>query len=275
MAKVTPAGLATEGPPALRNEGGSRMRIVLRSVPTVLTFATLLGIWAGITYWGWVDPVILPTPWAVYEALLDVVTDPSFLPNLRITMTETLVGGAIGMTIGLLAGCIVGVSPAGRSILQPLMVTIQAVPALVLAPLMLIWFGYGIASKVALVILATFFPVFVTTLQGIRDTPESYMKLMTSLGATRLRTFLTLRFPYALPSIFAGVRASIASAFSAAVVTEFVGALNGLGVQVLIYNQTLQIPEVFALVLVMVVIGMLLYYVAELADRRVVFWRRR
>lgn len=268
---------------ATRNTGGrtpadkARRRPWTRRLERVAagasTFVLLIALWAALTYSGIVRPIVLPTPGSVVTALASILASDSFYHHLFITVTETAVGGLIGILIGLTAGCIVGVSPVGRSIIQPLMVTVQAVPALVLAPLMLVWFGYGITSKLALVILATFFPVFVTTVQGIRGTPDSYLKLMASLRAGWPRTFVSVRFPYALPSIFAGIRASIASAFSAAVVAEFVGALEGLGVQVLIYNEALQIPRVFALVFVMVAIGMVLYYGADRADRRVVFWR--
>lgn len=248
---------------------------VKRLVPMGATLAVVLAVWSALTYTGIVGPIVLPTPSDTARAFVAVITSDTFPTNLAITMTETLGGGLIGMSIGLLAGCLVGVSPLGRTVLQPIMVTLQAVPALVLAPLMLIWFGYGMTSKIALVILSTFFPVFVTTVEGIRSTPDSYLKLMRSFGALQSRTFLSVRLPNAAPHIFAGVRASIASAFSAAVVAEFVGAMKGLGVQVLVYNETLQIPHVFALVFVMVIIGIVLYYLADLLDRRIVFWRGR
>lgn len=244
-----------------------------KAAPLALTVAAILALWAAVTYGGVVPPIVLPTPGDTARAFWQVITADSFPTNLRITMSETLGGGAVGITIGIISGCLVGVSRVGRSVVQPLMVTLQAVPALVLAPLMLIWFGYGMASKVALVILSTFFPVFVTTVEGIRSTPESYLKLMRSFQSSPAHTFVSVRLPYGAPHIFAGIRASIASAFSAAIVAEFVGALRGLGVQVLIYNETLRIPHVFALVMVMVIIGIALYYMADLLDRRIVFWR--
>lgn len=251
------------------------LTFVRRITPILLVIAGLLTIWSAVTYTGLLDPIVLPTPTAVAKAFWFIITSEAFPNDLRITMTETLGGGLVGISIGIGIGCLVGTSTVGRAALQPLMVTLQAVPALVLAPLMLIWFGYGIASKVALVILATFFPVFVTTVQGIRSTPESYMKLMRSVQAMAPRAFVSVRLPYAAPHIFAGIQASIASAFSAAIVAEFVGATDGLGVQVLVYNETLQIPNVFGLVIVMIVIGMALYYLADLLDRRIVFWRGR
>lgn len=251
-------------------------RTMVRAILPVLgtlTFALLL--WSVLSYTETVSRIILPTPTDTAKAFATVVTAPGFFGHFAITMTETFGGGVIGVAFGLVGGCVVALSPAGRRAIEPIMIMLQAVPALVLAPLMLVWFGYGINSKIALVILSTFFPVFVTTVQGIRGTPEAYLKLMASLKAGRGRTFFSVRLPYALPSIFAGLRAAVASAFSAAVVTEMVGALRGLGVLVLTYNQTLQIPEVFAMVFIMIIIGMIVYYLAELADRRLVFWRGR
>lgn len=247
----------------------------LTVLSSLLVLAGVIGVWAILTYGGFVHPIVLPSPGATWDGMKEVVTADNFMENLRVTLTETLLGGAIGGAVGLVTGAIVAISKLGRIVLLPIMVTLSAVPALVLAPLFLIWFGYGMSSKVALIILATFFPIFVTTVQGIMATPEAHLKLMRSLGASWMWTFWAVRIPGALPSIFAGIRASIASAFSAAVVSEFVGATAGLGLQVLIYNETLQIPEVYALVILMVVVGLMLYALADLVDRRVVFWRGR
>lgn len=274
MSEVQVTTTSGGGDAPLRRSRDLRQRLV-RALPLAVTLAVILVVWSALTYSGFVSRIVLPTPSAVGIAFWDVITTDSFPENLRITMAETIGGGLVGMGIGISAGCIVGVSRVGRSVVQPIMVTLQAVPALVLAPLMLIWFGYGMSSKIALVILSTFFPVFVTTVEGIRSTPDPYLKLLKSFRSSSLHTFFAVRLPNAAPHIFAGIRASIASAFSAAIVAEFVGALRGLGVQVLVYNEALQIPHVFALVLVMVIIGILLYYMAELLDRRIVFWRGR
>lgn len=266
---------AGRGPLPKRQKGVSVVGAAKAAAPVIATLAVLLAIWSLLTYTDTVPPIILPTPSDTMGAILAVVTSEAFLGDFLVTMTETFGGGVIGVGVGLLAGCVVALSPVGRRAIEPIMIMLQAVPALVLAPLMLVWFGYGMSSKIALVILSTFFPIFVTTVQGIRGTPKDYLKLMSSLKAGGSRTFFSVRLPFALPSIFAGLRAAIASAFSAAVVAEMVGALRGLGVRVLVFNETLQIPEVFAMVLIMIVIGMLIYYAAEVADRHFVFWRGR
>ena len=267
-----PAGVgAMTGAPGRRGRRlGPRLRGLAVPVAALLV---LLVVWELLCRAGVFEPIVLPAPTAIGEALVDELGSEHFLPNLSTTLIETFAGAAIGILIGFLAGVVVAISPAGRSLLEPVMITLQAVPALVLAPLMLIWFGYGITSKVALVVLSTFFPLFVTTVQGVRATPTAYLDLMRALQSPRWRTLLTVRIPFAAPLIFAGVKAAIPSAFSAAVVAEFVGATKGLGLQVLAYNETLQIPNVFALVVVMVVIGVLLFYLSELLDRKLVFWR--
>jgi NitT/TauT family transport system permease protein len=255
-----------------RRARGSKMSVLAVALPLGL-LAIVLGVWEILSQTGVVHPIVLPAPSAIADAFVNELTSSHFYPNLLTTLEEMFIGAALGMSFGFAAGIAVAISVTARTIVQPAMIALQAIPGLVLAPLMLIWFGYGITSKIALVVLATFFPLFVTTVQGIRSTPEEYLSLMRALQAPPLRTLVTLRIPYAAPMIFAGIRAAIPSAFSAAIVAEFVGATKGLGLQVLAYNETLQIPQVFALVLIMVVIGVILFYLAELLDRRFVFWR--
>jgi NitT/TauT family transport system permease protein len=241
-------------------------------VPVVL-FAVLIALWELLSDQEVINPIVLPAPSAIGESFGHELSSSAFYPDLFATLEEMFIGSMIGMAIGFVGGIVVAVSPVGRSIVQPVMIALQAVPGLVLAPLMLIWFGYGINSKIALVVLSTFFPLFVTTVQGIRSTPSEYLSLMEAMQSSRVRTLLTVRIPYASPLIFAGVKAAIPTAFSAAVVSEFIGATKGLGLRVLSYNESLQIPEVFSLVLIMVIIGVFLYYATELLDRRLVFWR--
>jgi NitT/TauT family transport system permease protein len=271
---TNPAQELTGGPGRPARATRWPARVAKAAVP-LGALALVLVAWELLCRAGVFEPIVLPAPTAVAEALWEELGSEHFLPNLTTTLIETFAGAAIGILVGFLAGVLVAISPLGRSLLQPVMITLQAVPALVLAPLMLIWFGYGVTSKIALVVLSTFFPLFVTTVQGIRSTPAAYLSLMRALQSPRWRTLLTVRIPFAAPMIFAGVKAAIPSAFSAAVVAEFVGATKGLGLQVLAYNESLQIPHVFALVVVMVVIGVLLFHLSELLDRKLVFWRGR
>ncbi|MDO8211711.1 ABC transporter permease [Conexibacter sp. CPCC 206217] len=241
----------------------------------IVVFGVLIAIWEVLSDAGTISKIVLPAPSAIADSFGNELGNSEFYPDLIATMEEMAIGSAIGMAVGFLGGVVVAISPIGRSLVQPVMIALQAVPGLVLAPLMLIWFGYGLNSKIALVVLSTFFPLFVTTVQGIRSTPGEYLSLMEAMQSKPLRTLLTVRIPYAAPLIFAGIKAAIPTAFSAAVVSEFIGATKGLGLRVLSYNESLQIPEVFALVLIMVIIGVFLYYATELLDRRLIFWRGR
>lgn len=222
-----------------------------------------------------VNSVLVPTPLSVVEALwrgLSQTGPASFYPHFWRTLQEVLLGFAGGVVIGLFLGALVALSATAQTIIRPYVVMIEAVPKIAIAPLMVVWLGFGIESKVALAVLVTFFPIFVNTVSGMRSVPTERLELMQSLKASRALTLRMVIFPSALPFIFAGLEIAAVYAVIAAIVSEFISGQMGLGVLILQANFRLDIATVFAILILLGVLGISLTKLIELLRKRVIFW---
>jgi len=179
----------------------------------------------------------------------------------------------IGSAIGLVGGIALAVWKSVKQVSYPYVVGFQAIPKIVFAPLFIAWFGYGESSKVVMGVAIAFFPVLINTLVGLESVPGDMIKLMRSLKATPLQIFRKVSFPHALPLIFAGVKQALTYAVIGALVGEFVGASAGLGYLLDAYNFQLRIDYVFALIVVLAVVGAALYFIVEWLDKRLIYWR--
>ena len=222
---------------------------------------------------GLVSPIILPAFSQVAAALWSLVQTDFFLRHFSVTLTEILVGFILGTAIGLMLGTALAVWPTAKRIAYPFVVGFQAIPNIVFAPLFIAWFGFGQSSKVVMAVVISFFPVLINTMVGLESVPDDARKLMRSLKATPMQTFRKVSLPHALPVIFAGVKAALTFAVIGAIVGEFVGASEGLGYLVELYNHQLRIDRVFAVVVVLAFIGAGGYFLLEWLDRKLIFWR--
>jgi NitT/TauT family transport system permease protein len=170
---------------------------------------------------------------------------------------------------------LIALSPAAKRMLYPLLVFIQLVPKIAIAPLFIVWIGFGPTSKVMLTLLLTFFPLLLASIAGFQILDERFLYLTRSMGATTWQTFRYLRFPSALPVIFGGLKTSATIAATAAIVAEFVGANKGLGYLLLQATGSLDTTYVFAILLIMTVIGLGLNSIVELTEYLMTPWRRR
>lgn len=229
--------------------------------------------WEILPRAGLVPPIILPAFSDVMAALGTLVRGDTFRTHFAITLFEMLAGFFIGVALGLLIGVPLAVFPRFRRLTYGLVIAFQSVPKILLAPLLITWFGYGVESKVALAVVIAFFPVLINSMTGIQSVPENAIRLMESLKASRLERFMKLDLPFAAPAIFAGIKTALTFAVTGAIVAEFIGAAEGLGYLLSVYAFQLRIPTVYALIVVLAVMGSLLYFLVELADRKIVFWR--
>jgi len=240
---------------------------------TLAVTAGFLAIWELLPRLGIVSDIILPPFSEVAIAFVELVTGPTFLGHFQVTMFEVLAGFAIGTAVGFVLGVTLAVSEAFKRITYPLVIAFQSVPKIVLAPLIITWFGYGIESKIAMAVVISFFPVLVNTMVGLESVPESGIRLMRSLRASRRQRFWKLSLPHAAPLIAAGVKTGLTFAVVGAIVAEFVGASQGLGFLIHQYSFQLRIDRVYAVIVVMSVIGSGLYFVLDVLDRRLIFWK--
>jgi NitT/TauT family transport system permease protein/putative hydroxymethylpyrimidine transport system permease protein len=242
-------------------------------VSAVLIVLVGLGAWEAIVRAGMVDELILPAPTQVLDSLW---TDRSLLaPDLATTTWEVLLGLAAALAAGAVLGIAMHVSPRARRALRPLVIGSQAVPIPVIAPLIVLVLGFGMAPKVLLVALVCFFPVAINLYDGLRDTDADARKLLRSLDASRWQTLRMLELPSALPATFTGIKIAAAVAVIGAVFAEWSGSDAGLGHALLTANGQLATARAFAATLLLFLLAVALYGAFALLERRVVDWTPR
>jgi ABC-type nitrate/sulfonate/bicarbonate transport system permease component len=217
------------------------------------------------------DPVFVPSPAEVGSALWD--SRGLLWENTWVTLREILFGLGAGILAGVALATAMRFSRLLHDAAFPLAVAIQAVPVVVIGPILVIWFGYGIGPKVFIVALACFFPILVNTLDGLRSVDPEAVKMMRTLDASRWAIFRRVEAPTALPSFFSGAKVAVAIAPIVALFAELVGSSSGLMREIVQDNGQLEIARVFAAATILAVIGVLLVGLTALAQRLVVTWR--
>lgn len=241
-------------------------------IGALILFVVLVAVWIYAVESGAVHEVILPPPGAVALALWATLGEGFFYTHLWVTLQEVLLGFAIGVLLGFGLGALLGTSALAREISLPYIVAFQGLPKIVLAPVFITAFGFGMTSKVVMAIAISFFPLLVNTMAGLMTVDAEAVKLMRSLTASKSDIFMKLSVMHAMPSIFAGVKTSLTLALVGAIVGEFVGARAGLGFLLSSYSYQLQVDRVWAITIVLAVIGIILYVAIEWAERKIVFW---
>ncbi|MDX6666377.1 MAG: putative hydroxymethylpyrimidine transport system permease protein [Solirubrobacteraceae bacterium] len=247
--------------------------MIRRAWPPLLVLAVLLGAWEIYVDAGGVDDLILASPSQVATALWD---DRSLLAdNLWVTAQEVGLGIVLALAGGLLLAVVIHVSEILRRALYPLLVGSQAVPLVILAPLLVYWVGFGILPKLVIIGLICFFPVVVTTFDGLRAIDPELGKLMTTLGATRWQAFRITELPAALPAALSGARIAVAIAVIGAVLAESAGSTSGLGHLMLQAIPNLETARAYAAVAVLAAFAIALFYALGVAERRLLSYRTR
>ncbi|HEY0420717.1 MAG TPA: ABC transporter permease [Acetobacteraceae bacterium] len=215
---------------------------------------------------------LVPAPSAIGQALYRGLVGGLYVEHVWITIIETLLGFLAGGLAGFALGTFVAMSRRFEYFLYPVIVMFQAMPKVALAPLIIVWFGLDLTSKVINAGLVCFFPLMVNTIAGLRSADPDRVSLMESLAATPSQIFWMLRLPGALPSIFAGLEIAMIFALIGAIVAEFVGAQSGLGVLIQSMNFSLDVAGQFSVLFILSLIGLGLNSIVTALRRRVVFW---
>ena len=238
----------------------------------LLLIAVFLAVWeAGVRLLE-IPLFILPTPSNVFTALYRGIASSLYIDHVWITITETLLGFVLGTSLAFVLGTVIALSRPVEYFLYPFVVMFQAMPKVALAPLIIVWFGLGLTSKVVNAALVAFFPLMVNTIVGLRSAEEDKVNLMKSLAATRTQIFWMLQLPNAMPYIFAGLEIAMIFALIGAIVAEFVGAQAGLGMLIQSMNFTMDVAGQFSVLLLLSLIGLGLNWIVIAVRRRVLFW---
>ena len=238
----------------------------------LLLIVAFLAVWEGAVRLFAIPLFILPAPSGIFFALWNGITSMLYLEHVWVTLAETLLGFALGSVLAFTFGVSVALSRRVEYFFYPFIVMFQAMPKVALAPLIIIWFGLGLTSKVVSAGLVAFFSLMVNTIVGLRSADEDRINLMRSLAATRGQIFWMLQLPNAMPYIFAGLEIAMIFALIGAIVAEFVGAQSGLGVLIQSMNFSMDVAGQFSVLFILSLIGLTLNTLVAAVRRRVVFW---
>jgi len=239
---------------------------VLRGVATWSILFVALAVWEGWVRLSGISALVLPGPLCVLDSLWTNLRDGYFLVHIRATVVEIALGFVAGSALGIALGAALFHFPLVERVMRPYIVASQALPKLALAPIFVLWFGFDLAPKVFITTLIVFFPLLENTLAGLASPTHDEQELFRSLRASRWQTFRRLRLPSALPFLFAGLRIGAILSIVGATVSEYVGANRGLGALIVAAQGTLDTPLMFAVFVLLTVIGLAFYALVVLVE---------
>jgi ABC-type nitrate/sulfonate/bicarbonate transport system permease component len=253
------------------------MKGVTRKIWDLLPAAALmllfLVIWQAYVELADVNSVILPPPTEVATALWE--NRSLLLSDLGVTIREIVYGFLLGAGVGMFLGILIVYSKAMERALYPLVITSQAVPVFAIAPLLVIWFGFGITPKILMAAVIVFFPICVNQVEGLRSADRGAIELMSAFGASEWKVFRTVRLPASVPYLLAGMQLGVTYAVIGAVIAEWLGADSGIGYRMVVANSLAQTDIVFAAIVVAAVVGVVLFAVVRIVGNLLFPWQAR
>jgi NitT/TauT family transport system permease protein len=239
-------------------------------MPTLALSAAVIVVWEAVIRLFHVRTFVLPAPTAIIASL--AANRGALVVASQATALEVLLGFVLSAVVGVLVALvIVRFERFGRA-LYPIIVLFQNVPKVALAPIFILWFGYGLAPKILLIVVIAFFPVAIDMLAGLQSVEPSFVALMRSVGASKSKIMLRVRIPHSLPHLMAGLKVAITFSVIGAIVGEFAGANQGLGYVIQFASTQLDTPLIFAALIAISVLGLAFYYIVEFAERILVPW---
>ncbi|MBC8007662.1 MAG: ABC transporter permease [Prolixibacteraceae bacterium] len=247
------------------------LRLARDTLPAWVFIALIAAWWAAVEIVK-VPAYLLPPPQDVLPRIYEGRV--SLFNHSMVTIQEIILGFGLSVITAIPLGLLIALSPTAKRMLYPLLVFIQLVPKIAIAPLFVVWLGFGLTSKVMLTLLLTFFPLLLASMAGFQILDQRLLYLTRSMGATTWQTFRYLRFPAALPVIFGGLKTSATIAATAAIVAEFVGSNKGLGYVLLQGTANLDTTLVFAVLFLLTIIGLALNTIVEVVEYFMTPWQR-
>jgi ABC-type nitrate/sulfonate/bicarbonate transport system permease component len=270
---TAPGALVSSETPAPRRRRRRTIRSRLANIwPPALVLIAIVVAWEALTSALSVSSTVLPGPALVLEASWQ--DRANLWPAMWTTTKEAVLGVILATVVAVILAVAIDWSRTVRRSFYPLMVTSQTLPIIVLAPLVVIWFGFGTAPKIGLVALFTFFPVAVGTVQGLASSDPDAMALLRTMGASRLQLLLRVRAPSAIPQMFTGLKVGVTYAYVSAIFAEYVGAEQGLGVYMQASKNAFRTELVFGAILVTTLLTLVLFIAVALLERACMPWRR-
>ncbi|TDD55025.1 ABC transporter permease [Nonomuraea terrae] len=264
---ATVAGVAERARPGIADRA---LETLARSWRPLALLVACFAVWWVVSAARLVEPYLVPSPGSTLQVMRDKAG--YIWHHGWVTTYETLLGFAIAVAVGVLAAVIMVYSSTVEKTLYPVLLFAQVVPKIAIAPLFIVWLGFGIAPKIVVAVLIAFFPVVISMVTGLKSVDPEMVQLSATMGAGPLQTFVKIRFPASLPHLFSGLKVAVTLAVTGAVVGEFVGANEGLGFVILQANGNLDTPMLFAGLIVMSLIGVVLFLLVEIAEKLLLPW---
>ncbi|MFC4560969.1 ABC transporter permease [Nocardiopsis mangrovi] len=261
---------APGGPARPRSRGLSRDSI-MAGVKGVVGIGGLFVVWQLVVVITDPPEYLLVGPISAFAELIE--RPGYFASNTFVTLQEALAGFALGTALGVLCGAALHYSTTVRSFLYPALIAIDTIPKVALAPLFIVWFGFGFESKAFVAMAIAFFPLVINTYDGLRSVPRELQELARINKASQWKKMTKIEFIYAIPSIFSGAKISISLAVGGAVVGEFIAGSKGLGYVILLANSQVDLPSMFAAFIVLAAIALALFFLVDFAGRKLVPWK--
>lgn len=246
----------------------SQGRPIIRGV---IVITVLLSLWQIAAMAFQFPSYILPSPLMILSTSVrnsHLIIDQS-IP----TILETLIGLALGCVLGMIAAIIIAYCQSMRYWLLPILLLSQAIPTFAIAPLLVIWFGYGMTSKIACTVIMLFFPITSNFYDGLKRTPPEWLDLANTMGASKLQIFINIQLPAALPQLASGLKIAATIAPIGAIVGEWVGSSRGLGYLMLNANARMQISLMFAALFTIIILTLLLYFSVDILSKKLIYWQ--
>ena len=237
-----------------------------------LVFVVVVVIWEYAVKAFEISQVILPAPSAIGSAMVSQVQTAFFWNNVRITSQEALVGFAAATIFAIVAGTFISQVKIVEKVALPYLVGFQAIPKIALAPLFIIWFGFGMTSKVVMAATIAFFPILINIIEGLKSADAEQIRMLRVFGATRFQIFHKVQVPNAMPFFFAGLDVGLLLAILGAVVGEFLGSQVGLGNMVLTLQYNFDTAGMFSILIVLSIMGIIAHSIIKAFQRKFAFW---
>lgn len=250
----------------------SRFLKILPFISLPVLMALLVGVWELVVRVAGISPYTLPPPAKVGEELATLLTGSAIWADIRVTLVETVAGFGIALVLGVAVGTVLARIVWLEVAMRPALVAAQVVPKVALIPLFVIWFGFGVSTKIVVAAILSFFPIVLNVLLGVRSVDPGHRDVMRSLNAKRWATVRHLEFPSTLPYIFTGMEVGIVLAVIGAVVGEYLGGNQGLGYEVVTSLNALDAPRLYAMIVLLAALGSVLYFVISGLKRLMIPW---
>lgn len=248
-----------------------KLRSIISSLYSVIFIGILVLIWSLVCQFGIVPSFMLPSPQSVVRALYNEA--PLLFQHAQISLTEAFIGLSLSIVTAVLLAIMMDESKFLKKTLYPVVILTQTVPAIAMAPLLVLWMGYGMAPKVALIFITCFFPMVVSTLSGLMSVDEDVIRLFNSMGASRLKILLWVKLPSAMDSFFSGLKLAVSYSIVGAVIAEWLGGNGGLGVYMTRVRKSYAFDKMFAVIIFISILSLILMKLVEIIQYRSMPWK--